>query len=110
MTSIFDKYLSLNDCGYYIKRTADVLGLQTYCYYWDNKNKIKIPSEKNIHTWSDFRYMEAWRITFNLSKPKTIAKVGLEQYVSKHHELVFKLNMPHYSIVYVAKFYKPKTE
>lgn len=102
--SIFDSFLTIADCKYYCKQLASKLNVSYYDYFYDNRNKIQFPGDTDIYKFKDFRCLEAWRLKFNLTKPKTIMKLGLENYVSKNHELVFNLTVKGYSFTYVCHF------
>lgn len=110
MNSIFDKFLTVQHCDYYANQVAKKLNLKTYSYYWDNSSQTQIPSSSNILNWGVLKSYEPWRIKFNLTKPKTIMKMGLEEYVSKNHELRFNLAIKGFSILYVIQFYNPSDD
>lgn len=110
MNTIFDKFLTVQHCNYYAKQVATKLNLKTYSYYWDNSSQTQLPGDSNILNWNALKSYEPWRIKFNLTKSKTIMKMGLEEYVSKNHELRFNLAIKGFSIIYVIQFYNPKDD
>ena len=106
--SIYDSFLTITDCKYYCNQLAKKLNLNTYDYFYDKSSEIQFPGDSNIRTFQDFKSYEDWRIRFNLTKPKTIKKLGLEEYISKHHELAFNLTIKGFRFLYVCKFYNQK--
>ena len=106
--SIYDKFLTVADCKYYCNQIAKKLDLSTYDYFYDKSVDMKFPGDSNIRTFQAFYPYEDWRIKFNLTKPKTIKKLGIEEYVSKHHELTFNLTIKGFRFLYVCKFSNPK--
>lgn len=107
MYSIFDSFLTISDCKYYCNQIAKRLNLNTYDYFYDKYSEIKFPGDSNIYSFNDFKSYENWRIRFNLTKPKTILKMGLDEYVSKYHELVFNLTIKGFRFLYICKFNNP---
>lgn len=106
--SIYDSFLTITDCKYYCNQIAKKLNLNTYDYFYDKSSEIQFPGDSNIRTFQDFKSYEDWRIRFNLTKPKTIKKLGLEEYVYKNKELVFNLTIKGIRFLYVCKFYNSK--
>lgn len=102
--SIYDSFLTIADCKYYCKQIAQKLNLDVYDYFYDNHTQTQFPGDSNIYGFNSFRCYESWKIKFNLTKPKTIKKMGLDEYVSKNHELVFNLTIRGFSFVYVCHF------
>lgn len=103
--SIYDSFLTIQDCKFYCKEVAKRLNLTTFDYFLDKHTQLQFPGDSNLYTFKDFQNYEPWRIRFNLTKPKTISKMGLDEYVSKNHELVFNLTIKGYSFIYVCKFH-----
>ena len=108
--SIYDSFLTVADCKYYCNQLAKKLNLNTYDYFYDKSSEVQFPGDSNIYTFQDFKSYEDWRIRFNLTKPKTIKKLGLEEYVSKYHELAFNLTIKGMRFLYVCKFYNNKVD
>ena len=106
--SIYDSFLTVADCKYYCNQIAKKLNLNTYDYFYDKSSEIQFPGDSNIYAFQDFKSYEDWRIRFNLTKPKTIKKLGLEEYVCKNKELVFNLTIKGMRFLYVCKFYNSK--
>ena len=106
--SIYDSFLTITDCKYYCNQLAKKLNLNTYDYFYDKYSEMQFPGDSNIYTFQDFKSYENWRIRFNLTKPKTIKKLGIEEYVSKNKELVFNLTIKGMRFLYVCKFSNPK--
>jgi hypothetical protein len=104
--SIYDKYLTVADCKYYCKQIANRLDLNTFDYFFDKYSELQFPGDSNIRTFDAFHEYEDWRLKFNLTKPATIKKMGLDEYVSKKHELVFNLTIKGFRFLYVCKFSK----
>lgn len=102
--SIYDSFLTINDCKYYCNQIAKKLNLNIYDYFYDKRNQLKFSGDSDIYKFEDFRYYENWRVRFNLTKPKTIKRIGLDEYISKNHELVFNLTIKGFSFVYVCHF------
>lgn len=105
--SIYDSFLTVTDCKYYCNQVARRLNLSTFDYFFDKYNQIQFDGDSNLRSFEVFKDYEDWRLKFNLTKPKTIKKMGLDEYVSKHHELVFNLTIKGFSFVYVCKFSDP---
>ena len=105
--SIFDKFLTVAGCKYYCNQIASRLNLRTFDYFYDKRNCIQFPGDSNIYSFKEFREYEKWRIRFNLTRPATIKKAGLDEYVLSHKELTFNLTIKGYSFVYVCKFSQP---
>lgn len=105
--SIYDSFLTIADCKYYCKQVASRLNLNVYDYFYDNRNKIKFPGDSNIRNFEDFKSYEDWRVRFNLACPKTIKKIGLDEYVTRKHELKFNLTIKGYSFLYICRFSDP---
>ena len=106
--SIYDSFLTVSDCKYYCSQLAKKLNLSTYDYFYDKYSETQFPGDSNIYTFQVFKSYEDWRIRFNLTKPKTIKKLGIEEYVSKNKELVFNLTIKGFRFLYVCKFSNPK--
>lgn len=102
--SIYDHFLTIADCKYYCNQIAKRLNLTVFDYFYDKYNQIQFPGDSNIYKFDAFRCYEDWRVRFNLTKPATIKKIGIDEYVSRHHELVFNLTIKGFSFVYVCKF------
>ena len=105
--SIYDKFLTVADCKYYCNQVAKKLNLSTFDYFFDKYNHIQFDGNSNLRTFEAFKCYEDWRLKFNLTKPATIKKIGLEEYVLKNRELVFNLTLKGFSFVYVCKFANP---
>lgn len=103
-TTIYDSFLTILDCKYYCNQIAKKLDLIMYDYFYDNLNQVKFPGDSNLRNFDVFKYYEDWQIKFNLTKPKIIMKMGLDEYVSKNHELRFNLTIKGFSFLYVCKF------
>lgn len=106
--SIFDKFLTVADCKYYCNQIATRLNLNTYDYFYDKGSETKFPGNSVISSFAEFRQYEKWKIKFNLNRPATIKKMGLDEYVLRYHELSFHLTIRGYSFIYVCKFSNPK--
>ena len=106
--SIYDSFLTVTDCKYYCNQLAKKLNLSTYDYFYDKYSEMQFPGNSNIYAFQVFKLYEDWRIRFNLTKPKTIKKLGIEEYVSKNKELVFNLTIKGFRFLYVCKFSNPK--
>lgn len=106
MNSIFDKFQTVASCKYYTKQVADKLNLDTFDYFWDGSSETQFPGNSDIYKFEEFRYEQPWKIKFNLTKPKTIMKIGLEEYVSKYKELAFNLTLKGHRFLYIVKFYE----
>ena len=106
--SIYDSFLTVTDCKYYCNQLAKKMNLSTYDYFYDKYSEIQFPGDSNIYAFQVFKSYEDWRIRFNLTKPKTIKKLGIEEYVSKNKELVFNLTIKGMRFLYVCKFSNPK--
>ena len=106
--SIYDSFLTITDCKYYCNQIAKKLNLNTYDYFYDKYSEMQFPGDSNIYAFQDFKSYEDWRIRFNLTKPNTIKKLGLEEYVYKNKELVFNLAIKGMRFLYVCKFYNSK--
>ena len=103
--SIYDSFLTIQDCKYYCNQVANKLNLKTYDYFYDKSCDTKFDGDSNIYNFKVLQSYESWRIRFNLTKPKTIMKLGLDNYISKNKELVFNLTIKGFSFIYVCKFY-----
>lgn len=102
---IQDKFQKPEAIEYYGKLYAKKLGLSVFSYYYDNQNKIQIPSSKHISTWKEFYNTPLWRLTFNLRFSKSNGQaLSVEDYIREHHKLEFYLTIKGYSILYVLKF------
>lgn len=106
--SIYDSFLTVTDCKYYCNQLAKKLNLSTYDYFYDKYSEMQFPGDSNIYEFKVLKEYENWRIRFNLTKPKTIKKLGIEEYVSKNKELVFNLTIKGFRFLYVCKFSNPK--
>ena len=106
--SIYDSFLTVSDCKYYCNQLAKKLNLSTYDYFYDKYSEMQFPSDSNIYGFEVLKEYENWRIRFNLTKPKTIKKMGIEEYVSKNKELIFNLTIKGFRFLYVCKFSNPK--
>lgn len=102
--SIYDSFLTVADCKYYCKQIANRLDLNTFDYFFDKYSELQFPGDSNIRSFEAFRGYEDWRLRFNLTKPATIKKMGLDEYVSKNKELVFNLTIKGFRFLYVCKF------
>lgn len=102
--SIYDSFLTVSDCKYYCNQLAKKLNLSTYDYFYDKYSEMQFPGDSNIYAFEVLREYENWRIRFNLTKPKTIQKQGIEEYVSKNRELIFNLTIKGFRFLYVCKF------
>jgi hypothetical protein len=103
--SIYDSFLTISDCKYYCKQVAKKLGLTVYDYFYDKYTETQFPGDSNIYQF--FNQYEQWRIRFNLTQPRIISRIGLEEYVSKNRELKFNLTIKGFSFIYVCKFSIP---
>ena len=103
-TSIFDKFLTVKDCKYYCNEVAKRLDLDVFDYFYDKYNKVQFPGDSNIYNFEKFRYYEPSRITFILNNMNIIMKTGLDEYVSKKRELIFRLAIKGYQFMYTCKF------
>ena len=65
---------------------------------------MQFPGDSNIYGFEVLKEYENWRIRFNLTKPKAIKKMGIEEYVSKNKELIFNLTIKGFRFLYVCKF------
>lgn len=108
--SIYDHFLTVADCKYYCKEVANRLNLKTFDYFFDKYSELQFPGDSNIYAFDAFRGYQNWQIKFNLTKPATIKKMGLDEYVSKYHELKFNLTIKGMSFLYVCKFSPIKEE
>ena len=108
--SIYENFLTVADCKYYCNQLANKLNLSSYDYFYDKSSDIKFPGDSDITKFKLFQEYESWRIKFNLTKPKTIQELGLEEYVSKHKELRFNLTIKGLSFLYICKFSSPIQE
>ena len=106
--SIYDKFLTVSDCKYYCNQLAKKLNLNIYDYFYDKYSEMQFSGDSNIYAFHVFKSYEGWRIRFNLTKPNTIKKMGIEEYVSKNKELVFNLTIKGFMFLYVCKFSNPK--
>lgn len=122
--SIYESFLTLEDCIYYCKQVAARLNLTTYEYFYDNRikkkfNAIKKDEDGNVKLRIDntakflnefavFKDYELYRIKFNLTKPKTIMKMGLDAYVAEKKELKFNITIKGYSFLYAVEFHESK--
>ena len=106
--SIYDSFLTVTDCKYYCNQLAKKLNLSTYDYFYDKYSEMQFPGDSNIYAFQVFKSYEDWRIRFNLTRPKTIKKMGIEEYVSKNKELIFNLTIKGFRFLYVCKFSNPK--
>ena len=102
--SIYDKFLTISDCKYYCNQIANRLGLSTFDYFYDKYTELQFPGDSNLRTFKVFNDYEDWKIKFNLCKPATISKMGIDAYVLKHKELTFHLTLKGFSFIYVCKF------
>ena len=102
--SIYDSFLTVSDCKYYCNQLAKKLNLSTYDYFYDKYSEMQFPSDSNIYGFEVLKEYENWRIRFNLTKPKTIKKMGIEEYVSKNKELIFNLTSKGVRFLYICKF------
>lgn len=102
--SIYDSFLTISDCKYYCNQVAKRLNLTVFDYFYDKYNGLQFPGDADIYKFDTFKCYETWRVRFNLTKPATIKKIGLDEYVSKHHELTFNLTIKGFSFIYVCKF------
>ena len=105
--SIYDKFLTITDCKFYCNQISKRLELSTFDYFFDKYNQIKFSGDSNLRTFDTFKGYEDWRLKFNLTKPATIRKTGLDEYVLKNKELVFNLTIKGFSFIYVCKFSVP---
>ena len=106
--SIYDSFLTVSDCKYYCNQLAKKLNLNIYDYFYDKYSEMQFPGDSNIYGFEVLKEYENWRIRFNLTKPNTIKKMGIEEYVSKNKELVFNLTIKGFRFLYVCKFSNPK--
>ena len=106
--SIYDSFLTVSDCKYYCNQLAKKLNLNIYDYFYDKYSEMQFSGDSNIYAFHIFKSYEGWRIRFNLTKPNTIKKMGIEEYVSKNKELVFNLTIKGFRFLYVCKFSNPK--
>lgn len=102
--SIYDHFLPIMDCKYYCNQLAKKLNLSTFDYYYDKYTELQFPGDSNLRSFAVFNQYEDWQIKFNLCKPATIKKMGIEEYVLKHKELRFHLTLKGFSFLYVCKF------
>ena len=102
--SIYDRFLTITDCKFYCNQISKRLGLSTFDYFFDKHNQIQFPGDSNLRSFDAFKGYEDWRLKFNLTKPATIRKTGLDEYVLKNKELVFNLTIKGFSFVYICKF------
>jgi hypothetical protein len=105
--SIYDKFLTITDCKYYCNQAAKRLNLSTFDYFFDKYNGIQFPGNANLRNFEAFKPFEDWQIKFNLTKPATIRKMGLDEYITKYHQLIFNLTIRGFSFVYICKFSEP---
>lgn len=105
--SIYDSFLTVSDCKYYCKQIAKRLGYSIYDYFYDNYTETTFPGDSNLYNFKVFKSYEQWRIRFNLTQPRTIARIGIDEYVSKNRELKFNLTIKGFSFIYVCKFSIP---
>lgn len=108
--SIYDSFLTIQECKYYCNQTAAKLNLTTYDYFYDKSAEIKFPGDSSLRSFKVFNEYEEWRLRFNLTKPATIKKLGLEEYISKYHELSFNLTIKGFRFLYVCKFSSAKNQ
>ena len=108
--SIYDSYLTINSCKYYCNQLASKLNLTTYDYFYDNRNHIKFSGDSDIKEFKVFKNYESWQVKFNLAKPATVKKLGLEEYISKYHKLEFHLTIKGFSFLYICKFSPAKNQ
>lgn len=103
--SIYDKFLTIQSCNYYVKQIANKLNMKTFSYYYDNLDKVQIPGDDvhDICSWLGLDVPE-WRRTFNLCNANKIRKIGIENYVKSNHELNFYLTVKGESIIYAIRF------
>jgi hypothetical protein len=102
--SIYDNFLTIADCKFYCNEVAKKLDLSVYDYFFDKHTHLKFPGDTDIYSFEAFKQYQYWQVKFNLTKPGTIRKIGLDEYVSKHHELVFNLTIRGFSFVYICRF------
>lgn len=102
--SIYEPFLTINDCKYYCNQIAKRLNLNVFDYFYDNRNQIQFPGDSNLYNFNVFKCYEDWQIKFNLTRPKTIMKMGLDEYVFKYHELKFNLTIKGFSFLYICRF------
>ena len=102
--SIYDKFLTITDCKYYCNQLAKRLNLSVFDYFFDKYNQLQFDGDSNLRSFEVFKDYEDWRLKFNLTKPATIKKTGLEEYVLKNKELVFNLTIKGFSFMYICKF------
>lgn len=102
--SIYDKFLTVSSCKHYCNQAAKRLNLITFDYFYDKRNELQFPGDSNIKQFKEFRDYQDWQIKFNLCKPATIKKTGLDEYILKHRELTFHLTIKGYSFLYICKF------
>ena len=108
--SVFDKFLTVQDCKYYCNQVATKLNLSSFDFFYDKSSDIQFPGDSDISKFKLFQEFEPWRLKFNLTKPATIQRLGLEEYVTKHKELRFNLTIKGLSFLYVFKFISQDTE
>lgn len=106
--SIYDQFLTHSNARYYCEQIAKELNLDIYDYFYDNYTEQKFPGESDIYKFKAFQCYDTYRIKFNLCKPKTIMKTGLNAWVLKTMELRFHLTIKGFSFVYVVKFSSKK--
>lgn len=126
MSSIYYPFLPLEHCVTYCKQVAERLNLATYDYFYDNRIKKQFSTvkkddagnviltidntEKFRREFKVFGEYDPFYIKFKLAKPKTIMKMGLDEYVAKNRELRFHINMTGFSFLYTVEFYEPTVE
>lgn len=102
--SIYDSFLTVSDCKYYCNQLAKRLGLSVYDYFYDKHTDKQFPGNSNLYNFKVFQEYEQWRIRFNLTRPRTISRIGLDEYVMQNRELTFNLTIKGFSFLYVCKF------
>ena len=106
MNSIYDKFLSIRACNYYCNQIAQKLNLTvSYSYFFDNHTKKQYKTIRDCQSLSKYSDNS---LKFNLSS--SIRNMGAEQYVEKHHKIVFYLMVTGFCISYTVKFSPKKVE
>lgn len=108
--TVFDKFLTPIQCKSLCTEIAKRNNMELFDYYYDNQTELQFSGDCDICTFRALENYELWQIKFNLARPKTVLRLGVDEYIRTHQELRFHLTIRGFSLLYVAKFSHKESE
>lgn len=108
--TVFDKFLTQEQCKSICMDIAKRNNLDMFDYIYDNHTEIQFPGDVDVCTFKALENYELWQIKFNLAKPKTVLRLGVDEFVRLNQELRFHLTIRGFSLLYVCKFTRKESE